>query len=181
MRLHHSPPTTTLPTSTALTHPSPKASKQRLLLETQLTNLTQTLPPLEKQNHLRTLAIAELYRLAAILYLQRICPSTPDDTPRRALYLKKAFELFGLLEVATSPWPVFVVACESAPSDEDRMAILGVLDRMDEVRGIGNVRVMRGLVESFWKQFDLGNVAEGAWASWWDGDGDAAVAEPWFI
>ncbi|KPM40322.1 hypothetical protein AK830_g6221 [Neonectria ditissima] len=159
---------------------SPEAAKHRLDLDDQLTNLVQTPPPLESPaQQTRILAIAELYRLAAVLYLQRACPM-PADGDRRASYLERALSIIAGLEVATSPWPVFVVACESAPSDELRVAVLAVLDRMDEVRGIGNVRVMRGLVETFWKRYDLGGLGEGAWASWWDVS-DGAVAEPWFI
>ncbi|KAH6989333.1 fungal-specific transcription factor domain-containing protein [Ilyonectria sp. MPI-CAGE-AT-0026] len=172
-----------LSTKTAPSNPYPYIAKQRLALDQQLNNLTQTLPSLETSEdpskQARVLAIAELYRLASILYLQRVCPMPADDG-RRALCLKQAFDILSSLEVATSPWPVFVIACESAPSDEYRIAILGVLNRMDEVRGIGNVRVMRSLVEAFWKQYDLTGFGKGAWASWWDVS-DTAVAEPWFI
>lgn len=172
-----------LSTKTAPSNPYPAIAKQRLVLDQQLNNLTQTFPSLETSEdpskQARVIAIAELYRLASILYLQRVCPMPADDG-RRALCLKQAFDILSSLEVATSPWPVFVIACESAPSDEYRIAILGVLNQMDEVRGIGNVRVMRSLVEAFWKQYDLAGFGKGAWASWWDVS-DTAVAEPWFI
>ncbi|KAF7544891.1 hypothetical protein G7Z17_g9601 [Cylindrodendrum hubeiense] len=149
----------------------PYKTNARLDLDKQLNNLIQTLPSLETSVHAsekaRVLAIAELYRVASILYLQRVCPM-PEDNVRRASFLKQGFDILDSLEVATSPWPVFVIACESAPSDEHRVIILGVLDRMDEVRGIGNVRVMRSLVEMFWKQYDLTGFGEKAWATWWD-------------
>ncbi|KAH7171466.1 fungal-specific transcription factor domain-containing protein [Dactylonectria macrodidyma] len=160
-----------------------RLEQERLELDRQLNNLIQTLPELETAGHpstqARVLAIAELYRLATILYLQRVRPMPADDC-RRALCLEQAFAILDRLQVATSPWPVFVIACESAPSDGHRGLILGVLDRMDEARGIGNIRVMRSLVEAFWMQYDFAGLGDGAWANWWN-QGDAAVAEPWFI
>ncbi|KAH7163547.1 fungal-specific transcription factor domain-containing protein [Dactylonectria estremocensis] len=178
-KMRAAPPRTTTSPATARERLEP----ERLELDRQLNNLIQTLPQLESSelpsNQARVLAIAELYRLASILYLQRVRPMPADDS-RRALCLKKAFGILDRLQVATSPWPVFVIACESAPSDDHRGLILGVLDRMDEARGIGNIRVMRSLVEAFWMQYDLAGLGDGAWASWWN-QSDAAVAEPWFI
>lgn len=58
------------------------------------------------------------------------------------------------LDVAASPWPLFIIASEAA-NDDARIQLLQILDKMDLERGIGNVRVMRGIVEAFWKQSDL--------------------------
>lgn len=153
-------------------------------LDRRLQSLTQTLnteeeahePPIRRS---RILATAELYRLAALLYLQRVCPRQSDDELRPA-YLEQAFAVLGALEVATSPWPLFILACESA-ADEQRLVVLRTLDRMDDVRKIGNVHVMRTIIEAFWKQFDFrADAAPGAQMRWWDMvNCDTAV--PWFI
>lgn len=56
--------------------------------------------------------------------------------------------------VCTSPWPVFMVACEVI-SEEQRVKILNILDKMQSERRIGNVGIMRDIIEKVWKQQDL--------------------------
>jgi len=58
------------------------------------------------------------------------------------------------MTVCTSPWPLFVVAGE-VTTDAQRIVILDVLERMDSLRNIGNVFVVRRLIEVYWKQLDL--------------------------
>lgn len=163
--------------------PSVEAFQKRVALERRLQSLTQRLDLDEVSSsslvgRRRIEATAELYRLAALLYLQRICPTYGDDR-RRGEYLAQAFAALGVLQVVTSPWPVFLVACESQ-NDEQRMQILGILDRMDSVRSVGNVHVMRGIIETVWKQRDLccSGDQPGGMEWWYLVDSD--VAAPWF-
>jgi hypothetical protein len=140
------------------TQTSSNTALQRFELESQLQNLTQRMDPEEESSESSPrrqaiLATAELYRLAAVLYLLRACPTEGDDLARPA-YMKQAFQVLGELEVATSPWPIFIIACESE-TDKQRMEILHTLDRMDRVRKIGNINTMRNIIETFWKNRDL--------------------------
>jgi hypothetical protein len=133
-------------------------TSQRLILEHQLNSLRQHIHPEEESaitplRRIQILSTAELYRLAAHLYLLEVVPSHDDNTVRPAI-LSLALEALDRLEVATCPWPLFIIACE-AIDDNVRVRVLRVLDKMDVSRGIGNVRVMRGIVEAFWKQVDL--------------------------
>lgn len=122
---------------------------------------------------------AELYRIAAILYLRAICPSV-DATNQTSTWLAKAFEVLTRLEVCTSPWPLFVVACESH-ADQQRIMILRTLDRMDENRNIGNVFVLRELIENYWIQVDLAADSEKLKPlKWWELM-KFDTAAPWFI
>ncbi|KAF9877266.1 O-methyltransferase [Colletotrichum karsti] len=114
---------------------------QRVILEQKLQKASQWLSPDEFASSTEVeikcaLATAELYRLATLLYLQRVVPAEGDDT-RRITYLQQAFAALAEVRVATSPWPVFVVACESR-TDEERIHILEILDRMDRLRNVGN-------------------------------------------
>ena len=163
--------------------PSGEAFRQRVALEQRLVDLSQRLDPDEISSgspfrRRCALSTAELYRLAALLYLQRVCPTFGDDV-RRAHYLERAFAALDTLRVVTSPWPVFLVACESQ-DDEQRIRILRILDRMDSARSVGNVYVMRGIIETVWKQHDLccreNRPREMKW--WYLVDSD--VAAPWF-
>ncbi|KAI7771177.1 hypothetical protein LZL87_013463 [Fusarium oxysporum] len=137
---------------------------QRCDLAMKLFNLRQLLAPLECSDSLRShriLAIAELYRLATLLYLQRVHPIAEDDFTR-PVYVQQALGVLKNLGVATSPWPVFVIACEV--DEQDRVSILHTLDRMDSVRSIGNIKVLRDVIESIWKQQDLRNIGKSAHA-----------------
>ncbi|KAI0473272.1 fungal-specific transcription factor domain-containing protein [Xylariaceae sp. FL0804] len=144
----------------------------------------------------RTLATAELYKVATCLYLQRArrgseppptAPATSTSAPDnvRTGLLSAAFHILGGLGVCTSPWPLFVVACETS-TDAQRIRVLQALDGMDEHRRIGNVFVLRDIIESYWKQQDLeadcgggGRAASGG-RKWWDAL-DLNEAAPWFI
>lgn len=159
-------------------------TSDRAILEERLQGLHQRLTPEEENieapiRKSQILATAELYRLTTLLYLQRVSP-LDGDKDTRATYIEQAFHVLAGLEVATSPWPVFVLACESQ-TDEHRILMLQTLDRMDNVRGIGNVHVLRGIVETFWKQHDLSmNIGSSRQVKWWEmANCDKAV--PWFI
>jgi len=94
---------------------------------------------------------AELYRLAALIYFHKTIPSTLGDYQDT---VRKSLGILCLLDVCTSPWPLFVTACEVV-SDEDRLKILDILENMQLKRRIANVDIMRGIIESLWKQQDL--------------------------
>ncbi len=142
-------------------------------IENRVTNLIQQLDPrdarqLPQQEQIRILTTAELYRIAAFLYLQRTGDCNAQNQEARSLYLEQAFKALNSLEVCTSPWPLFVIACETE-NDHQRIMILQTLDRMDNRRRIGNVFVLRAIIESFWKQQDL--QADSCRASnlkWWN-------------
>ncbi|KAK8089901.1 hypothetical protein PG997_004862 [Apiospora hydei] len=153
-------------------------------IEAKLATLEQTLAPdstdkLSQSERTRILTTAELYRVAASLYLQRTTNS-PQALEARSIYLTQAFQLLGNLSICTSPWPLFVIACESE-ADEQRIEILLNLDKMDKERHIGNYYVLREVIEVYWKQHDLqADSARQSQTKWWD-IVDLNTAAPWFI
>lgn len=158
--------------------------QRRVAVEEKLLMLCQELSPGEVANSTpaqinAASATAELYRLASLLYLQRVVPIMGDEV-RRATYLQQIFTALGTLRVATSPWPVFITACE-ARKEEERIHIVDVLDRMDKVRNIGNVRVMRGIIEMIWKQQDLRDASDKSEAMQWWLCMESSVPAPWFV
>ncbi|KAI1344864.1 fungal-specific transcription factor domain-containing protein [Xylariaceae sp. FL0016] len=154
------------------------------MVENKITSLRQRLDPAEAsrlppQEHTRTLATAELYRIATFLYLQRAGNSSSPPELRSG-YLQQAFAILSSLDVCTSPWPLFVIACETE-TDDQKIEILQALDRMDERRHIGNIFVLRNIIESFWKQELLqADTSRPQSLNWWV-TVDLHVATPWFI
>ncbi|KAF5679896.1 hypothetical protein FDENT_8610 [Fusarium denticulatum] len=154
---------------------------QRCDLTMKLHNLRQLIAPIECSDGLRShriLAIAELYRLATLLYLQRVHPIAEDDFTR-TIHVRQALGVLKGLSVATSPWPVFIMACEV--DEQDRVSILHTLDRMDSVRSIGNIKVLRDVIESIWKQQDLQNIGKAGQRVDWLQFVECDVPAPWFI
>jgi len=157
-------------------------------MEEQLLNLSQQIPfdqddvptytPGQRSQILGT---AELYRMAALLYLRRVMTplalGKPDPLPG---YVDDAFAVLRSLPACTSPWPLFVLACEGE-TDEHRITILTRLHEMHEKRAIGNVFVLGDMVESLWKQKDLLADSGQPWTfQWWDPD-NIESSTPWFI
>lgn len=158
--------------------------QQRVALEQRLQAASQQLSPdevtISTDAQIKAAsATAELYRLASLLYLQRVAPDTGDEV-RRATYLRQAFTALGDVPVATGPWPIFIVACE-ARTDEERIYILEILDQMDKVRNIGNVRVMRSILETIWKQRDLQENSDTIETKQWWLCAESSAAVPWFV
>lgn len=152
-------------------------------LQDRLCRLKQRLPASYREQTIKEQTkvqlTAELYRLAAVLYLRATCFSA-EKYGETAAWLDLAFETLEGLEICTSPWPLFVVACESQ-NDLQRIKILRALNRMDQDRKIGNVRVLRNLIENFWKQQDLqADTDRLKPLRWWELM-NFDTAAPWFI
>lgn len=119
-------------------------------------------------SHTRIHLTAELYRVAAMLYLYNtyptIAPSAPTSSPPNSPIpfpsvpelVRQAFMLLDQMQVCTSPWPLFVVACNVA-EDRDRIEVMRIFEEGSKVRRIGNYDVIMGLVKAVWSRGDLRN------------------------
>lgn len=132
-------------------------------LQSRLENLSQNIviKP-EQQSHswphsideTRIRDTADFYYLAALIYFRRQILHLPPHNQAIQSPVESALVLIREMKVCTSPWPLFVVACE-VQTDEQRLQILQTLQRMEEQRRIGNIGVTRMIVEALWKQRDL--------------------------
>ncbi|KAH6652945.1 fungal-specific transcription factor domain-containing protein [Truncatella angustata] len=171
-------------TGSPTTEDKTRRNEEWHIIESRLANLEQRLDPVHVDHltqYQRTMirSTAELYRLATFLYLQRTC-NTAQVHELRTMYLDQAFKVLNTLETCSSPWPLFVLACE-AEVDEQRIEILQALDKMDTIRRIGNIKVLRDIIETFWKHQDLqADSGRSPSAKWWDVL-DLNIAAPWFI
>jgi hypothetical protein len=97
---------------------------------------------------------ATFYHLAALIYFRRQVRHQPTRSPSVQSLVSTALEIASRMEVCTSPWPMFVVACEVI-NEVQRVQVLEILTNMETQRGMGNISVTRMIVEALWKQYDL--------------------------
>ncbi|KAF2449717.1 hypothetical protein P171DRAFT_440185 [Karstenula rhodostoma CBS 690.94] len=117
-------------------------------------------------SHTRIHHTAEFYRVAAMLYLHDTYPVTapssstsspptsPLPFPSVPDLVRQGFNLLDQMEVCSSPWPLFVVAC-NVTEDRDRIKIMRIFGQASQVRRIGNYDVIMGLVKTVWSRVDL--------------------------
>jgi len=105
-------------------------------------------------NHQRITLTAEFYRVATLLYLYEVAPS--QAVPEKAVQplVNEGFRLVEQMGICTSPWPLFIIAC-NVTSDIQRLKIFAILDTMNQKRRIGNYQIIKGLIQTLWKQQDL--------------------------
>ncbi|RDW66979.1 hypothetical protein BP5796_09728 [Coleophoma crateriformis] len=98
---------------------------------------------------------AELYRLAALIHLRRSVLNICSESAESQVLVEKTLQIILELGICTSPWPMFIAACEVV-SDEQRVRVLDALEKMQKERRIGNVDIMTEIVKKVWKKKDLG-------------------------
>ena len=105
-------------------------------------------------DHQRITLTAEFYRIATLLYLYQIAPE--KAIPEKAVQnlVRDGLQLMDQMNPCTSPWPLFIIAC-NVTSDDERLRILTILNAMIQKRRIGNYRIIKGLIQTLWKQQDL--------------------------
>ena len=97
---------------------------------------------------------AELYRIAAMIFLERACRRMPRSDPQIEHLVETGLKLLEKLQGSAATWPLFIVACE-AETDEHRTIALDSFEASAKVRKAGNISWVQGLAEAVWKQDDL--------------------------
>jgi hypothetical protein len=98
--------------------------------------------------------IAELYRLAALVYLERVGRGASRYSLEVEMLLEDSFVILEKLDRCERPFPLFIVACE-AQTDAQRQVVLDILNKTKTVRPCGNLYSTKVLVEAAWIQDDL--------------------------
>ncbi|RFU81843.1 hypothetical protein TARUN_352 [Trichoderma arundinaceum] len=96
----------------------------------------------------------ELYRLGALIYLNRAALGYSGEEPRHKSLVNKGLDILCSKLSYIPPWPAFMIACE-AKEDSQRMIALDILNKAGEDARSYNMRLMRQLVEACWNQDDL--------------------------
>ena len=97
---------------------------------------------------------AELYRVAAMIFLERACRGISRSDPEIERLVGSGLKLLESLQGYAATWPLFIVACE-AETDEHRNIALDSFEASAKARKAGNISWVQELVEAVWKQDDL--------------------------
>ncbi|KAH8817329.1 fungal-specific transcription factor domain-containing protein [Xylogone sp. PMI_703] len=98
--------------------------------------------------------VAELYRLASIIYLHRRMEVLQGPSPLIEMTVDSAFAVVSKLSVCEHAFPLSIVACE-ARTDERRRQILTVMSRTEEQKRSRSYVCIRTFITAFWNQDDL--------------------------
>lgn len=99
--------------------------------------------------------LAEMYKLTALIYLERYARNDMDDTSKIRVLANKAFQLLNTISSCDQPFILFIFGCE-AYSDARRLRILDLIEELrDTDRALELMRV-RAMLNFIWGQEDLG-------------------------
>lgn len=138
---------------------APTHTELLIQLEQRLSSLHQFLGPQDSpmlftDNDSRVSDTAELYRIAALILLQRACRGRPRSAPEVEHLVEAGLTILERLKICAVTWPLFIVACE-AETDKQRTIVLAAFKVSREIRKAGNISWVQKLTEAVWKQDDL--------------------------
>jgi Fungal specific transcription factor domain len=102
----------------------------------------------------RSRSMAELYRLSALIYLEKVAGGAPRASLKANKRTEDAFKILETLRICERPFPLFVIALE-ARTDNDRATLLKVIARTMEERPLGGTSSVKRMIEAAWAQDDL--------------------------
>lgn len=105
-------------------------------------------------NESNALDTAEIYRIAALIFLERACRRRPRCAPEVERLVEAGLTVLPRLKVCAVTWPLFIIACE-AETDEQRAIVLASFETSRKFRKAGNISWIQKLTEVVWKQDDL--------------------------
>ena len=98
--------------------------------------------------------IAELFKLATLVYLNRVSGNILDQADSIQANLNRAFALFSQMDSCERQYPLFILGCE-ARTDEQRLTVLDLISRTEQKNSSRSLNHVRILVQALWAQDDL--------------------------
>lgn len=116
---------------------------------------TRTVPVfLEPDENPEMATIIELYRLAILVYINRVSENLLDQAARIQRYIDQAFALFSQLTSCERQFPIFILGCE-ARTDDQRATIMGLISRTENKISSRSFNHITLLLHAVWAQDDL--------------------------
>lgn len=98
--------------------------------------------------------IAELYRLAGLIYLQRAGRKCRSSNAALQAATESAFKILNGLETCERTFPLFIVSCE-ARDETQKATVLRLLSTTQERYAPGNIFLVHDFIERFWATNEL--------------------------
>lgn len=121
----------------------------------------QHVPPSKRLDltHLPTkthheVAVLEIYRLAALIYLERASRNFSGSSPKLETWAGTAFDILKAMGICNYGFPVFIIACE-ARTDEQRIVVLDCLHQTQSAKSMTGMAIVEKMVQSIWAMDDL--------------------------
>ncbi|KAF2792186.1 hypothetical protein K505DRAFT_350782 [Melanomma pulvis-pyrius CBS 109.77] len=111
---------------------------------------TQTKPTSDREQNV----VAELFKLATLVYLNRVSGNLLDQADSIQANLNRAFTLFSQIDCCERQYPLFILGCE-ARTDEQRVTVLDLISRTEMRSSSRSLNHVRILVQALWAQDDL--------------------------
>ncbi|KAI1441756.1 fungal-specific transcription factor domain-containing protein [Annulohypoxylon stygium] len=137
---------------------SPTMQQRRDQVERLLHQLHQNVPEEFASLKSEFSVIAEVKRLAAILYLYSRVDNASPYEPKMIRITSQILSLIPKISLRTHTglWPLFIVATLGVREcDEDRKLILSRLAALQQTRQLASVKKARLIIEDVWKSRDL--------------------------
>ncbi|KAK0385527.1 hypothetical protein NLU13_6707 [Sarocladium strictum] len=96
----------------------------------------------------------EMYRLAALIYLERASNNFSGPSPKIDAWANAAFRAFKVLGTMKHSFPIFIIGCE-ARTDEQRRVILDCIQNNKNVRLTSPMQMVHEMLQSAWALEDL--------------------------
>ncbi|KAI1473391.1 fungal-specific transcription factor domain-containing protein [Daldinia eschscholtzii] len=144
----------------------PTIQQRRDDVERLLHQLHQDVPEEFGSSQSEFTIVAEVKRLAAILYLYSRIDGAGPHEPHMAQITSQILALVPKISLRTHTglWPLFIVATLGIrpECDEDRKLLLNRLAALQQTRQLGSVKKARLIIEDVWKSRDLRpNISQG--------------------
>ncbi|KAL5336823.1 fungal-specific transcription factor domain-containing protein [Aspergillus crustosus] len=144
---------------------NPTSNKNSSSIEYDILSLKQTTqpsndktPPTSPPETTKETKIAELYRLASLIYHTRILQKLTGSSQSLETHVQTALNIISTLDTCSRPFPLLIIGSEAC-GESQRAAVLALLSR---TRAMANQRTMacgQRMIECMWLQHDLARSA----------------------
>lgn len=103
--------------------------------------------------------VAELYRLATLIYLFVIAKGDPIGFEDTKQAIDKAFGILQMVECCERPWPLFIIGMV-AQTEDQRLHLLTVFDKSLALQSSGSMALANRMIRDAWVRQDLSQNGE---------------------
>ncbi|KAI5461016.1 fungal-specific transcription factor domain-containing protein [Mariannaea sp. PMI_226] len=103
--------------------------------------------------------LVSLFRLAALVYLERISNNLSGSSPKLDVWINSAFRIMTSIRACKYLFPLLIFGCE-ARTDAHRIIMLDTINETARKTHSLNLQSLLGLLQALWSQDDLQGMCE---------------------